>query len=248
MMITMDSAKGLKRIMKRSGARTQIQFAQRLGYKRENGLTRYLSGKYREKPLPEKLIKKLLDNVAGTGCPPVTRAEILRLSGIASLTEIEHTDSVHHNNVLTITGDYIPVFDVMDVITMGKPVDDTDTTVTPPGYIFYNRPLAKNERAIRLPDDSLAPTYPANAVAIVEIGGVPAPGKPVLVRVTAEDGSMTGAIRLYNHRGHGDDGSKVEVFESANPAFPDYRTLPQGVFPQAEAVGRVARVIITIDC
>ena len=246
MMMPMDSAEGLKRIMRRSGARTQIQFAQRLGYKRENGITRYLSGKYREKPLPEHLIKKLLDNVAGTGYPPVTRAEILEMSGIASLTELEQTDSVHGQNTVAIAGDYIPVLSVMDVITMSDPEDRRD--ISPPGYIFYNRPLAENERAIRLPDDSLAPIYPANAVAIVELGGTPQAGKPALVRITEADGSKSGAIRLYSHRGHADDGSKIEAFEATNDTFPDYRTLPKGVFPQVETVGRVARVIITIEC
>ena len=190
----------------------------------------------------------MLDNIAGTGCPIVTRAEILELSGIVALTDINHTDSVHGQNTLAITGDYIPVLSIMDVISMSDTDECGESTVSAPGYIFYNRPLKSNERAIRLPDDSLAPGFPADAVAIVELGAEGRPGKPVLVEITQADGSKSGAVRLYGHQGHADDGSKLEEFEATAPGYPTYRTLPGGVFPQARAVGRVTRVVITIEC
>jgi hypothetical protein len=239
-----NSGDSLEKLRLRAGIRSRTKFAKKLGYQNLSSLQRYLTGGERaHKPLPQPLIRRLLDNVAGTGCPPVTRAEILELSGIVALTDVSCEDSVHGQNTSIITGDYIPVVSIMDVITM----EDTANTITPPGYIFYNRPLKANERAIRLPDDSLAPTYPADAVAIVELGVDGSPGKPVLVRITQADGSQSGAIRLYNHQGHADDGSKTEIFE-AKPPYPNYRTLPHGVFPRVEAVGRVARVIITIEC
>jgi hypothetical protein len=243
----MNSGDSLERLRLRAGIGSMTKFARKLGYSNCSGLQRYTKGGERaHKPLPQSLVKRLLDNVTGTGYPPVTRAEILEISGIVTLTDTTHPDSVHGQNTVAIAGDYIPVLSIMDVITMDDPEDRRD--ISPPGYIFYNRPLAENERAIRLPDDSLAPTYPADAVAIVELGGTPQAGKPALVRITEADGSKSGAVRLYSHRGHADDGSKIEAFEATNETFPNYRTLPQGVFPQVEAVGRVSRVIITIEC
>jgi hypothetical protein len=248
-MKTMDSGESLEKVMMRIGTRSKTKFAKQLEYSNLSSLQRYLKGGERaHKPLPRSLVKRLLDNVAGTGCPPVTRAEILEMGGIVSFTKSEHTDSVCGQDSSIITGDYIPVVSIMDVITMRDDDSDSGYTVSLQGYIFYNRPLKANERAIRLPDDSLAPTYPADAVAIVELGATPRAGKPALVKITEADGSQNGAIRLYSHKGHADDGSKIEAFEATNEIFPNYRTLPYGVFPQVEAVGRVTRVIITIEC
>lgn len=243
----MDTATKLQNLMRRLGVRSQTKFAKKLGFRNLSSIQRYFDAGRGSLPVSKEMLQRMRDKIEGEGCPPVTVAEILELGGIAGLTDVKQEHSVNGQNTLIITGDYIPVFSIMDVITMLDSSEDTETTITPPGYIFYNRPLKANERAIRLPDDSLAPTFPADAVAIVELGTPGIPGKPVLLRITQEDGSRVGAIRLYNHRGHADDGSKVEVFE-AKPPYPNYRTLPHGVFPRVEAVGRVARVIITIEC
>lgn len=245
---TVDTATKLRNLMRRLGVRSQTKFAKELGFKNFSSIQRYFDVSRGSRPVSQEMLQRMREKIVGDGCPPVTVAEILDLGGIASLTRSGHEDSVHGQDSSIITGDYIPVVSIMDVITMREANDGDVNSASAPGYIFYNRPLKDNERAIRLPDDSLAPTYPADAVAIVELGAAPQAGKPALVKITEADGSQNGAIRLYSHKGHADDGSKIEAFEATNEIFPNYRTLPQGVFPQVEAVGRVARVIITIEC
>jgi hypothetical protein len=243
----MDTATKLQNLMRRLGVRSQTKFAKKLGFRNLSSIQRYFDVGRGNMPISQEMLQRMREKIEGEGCPPVTVSEILDLGGIALLTNEKQEHSVNGQNTLIITGDYIPVFSIVDVVTMQDGENEETHPISPPGYIFYNRPLKANERAIRLPDDSLAPTYPADAVAIVELGAEGSPGKPVLVRITQADGSQAGAIRLYNHQGHADDGSKIEVFKATAP-YPDYRTLPHGVFPRVEAVGRVTRVIITIEC
>ena len=244
----MNTATKLQNLMRRLGVRSQTKFAKKLGFRNLSSIQRYFDVERGNLPVSQEMLQRMREKIEGEGCPPVTVAEIFELGGIVGLTDGKQGHSIDGQNTLIITGDYIPVYSIMDVITMRDGSNEETIPVSPPGYIFYNRPLRPNERAIRLPDDSLAPTYPADAVAIVELGAPPCAGKPALVKITEADGSQNGAIRLYSHRGHADDGSKIEAFEATNDTFPNYRTLPQGIFPQVETVGRVARVIITIEC
>jgi hypothetical protein len=243
----MDSAEELRKIIKRCGM-SQGRFAQHLGYKQKNSILRYISGEYAGKPLPANLVRKLIKNVANTGCPPVTEAEILKLGGIASLIKTEAGRSIVGYNAAITSGCYIPVLSIGDAMNIEKEEGEA-RVLSPIKHVLSDRPLSGDEFSIELPDNSMAPKFPAGALAIVSPLGEGmslAPGQLAFLRVAYGDEAPQGVVRVYSLRGYTDSDEKIEDYKALNDGFPDYKVGRGGAL-RVKVVGRVVRVQVSYD-
>lgn len=240
----MDSAEGLRKIIKRCGM-SQGRFAQHLGYKQKNSIFRYISGEYADRPLPAPLIRKLLKNVTGTGSPPVTEREILNLSEIGTSTRTDSGRSIVSNEASLFTGHYIRVLRVDDAMN----IEEEARVLSPIKHVLSDRPLEGNEFSIELPDDSMGLKFPAGSLAIVKPlgeGSSLAPGQLAFLRVSHGGEEPHAAVRMYSLRGHTDSGEKIEDYKAINDGFPDYKVGRGGAL-KVKVVGRVVRVQVSYD-
>jgi phage repressor protein C with HTH and peptisase S24 domain len=243
----MDTAEKLKKLMHRLGIRSQTKFARRLGYPNLSSIQRYFDATRGASPIPREMMNRMKEKIEGDGCPPVTVTEIFELGGISALTESEQTHSLGGQNTSIITGHYIPVLSIVDAMNMTDLGKEGRDAISPLEYIFNYRQLGEDECAIRLPNDSMAPTLPAGSVAIIKLGAALEPGNIAFLKVTDADGHSRGEIRRYKLRGYS-HGVKLEKFEADSDAYPGYETGPDAAVPAVELVGRVIRVIITVEC
>ena len=241
-----DCRDGLQELWVLSGINTKEEFAKKLGLPRATSLSRYFpGGEYRGEILPSDLIKKLMEHIAYTGNPPVTPDKILELSGITSLTTTESSRSIVGYNAAITTGCFIPVLSIGDAMTI-QIEEGKALVLSPIEHALSDRHLDGDEVATRIPDDSMAPDFPAGALAIIKIGSGLEPGNLAFLKVTHADGHEVGELRRYKLRGFDDEG-KIEEFEAANDAYPSYRRRTAGQ-PAVEVRGRVVEVTIRIKC
>jgi hypothetical protein len=241
-----DCKDGLQELLALSGIKTKEEFAKRLGLPRSTSLTRYFpGGEYRGKILPPDLVDKLMKNIAHTGSPPVTPDKILELSGITNLTTTESSRSIVGYNAAMATGCFIPVLSIGDAMTI-KIEEGKALVLSPIEHALSDRNLDGDEIAIRLPDASMAPDFPAGALAIIKIGASLEPGSLAFIKITHDDGRELGEIRQYKLRGF-DIAGKIEEFKAINDAYPSYQQRADGC-PNVEVRGRVVEVTIRIKC
>ena len=244
----MDSAEGLKKLIVRSGEKSQTRFAKRLGYKGISSIQPYLNGDQKDKPLPWSLVNRMLKNVRNTGYPPVTEEEILSLSGIDALTKTEAGRSIVGYNAAIMTGCYIPVISLGDAMNIEEKEGEA-LVLSPIKHMLSDRPLEGNEFSIELPYDSMGLKFPAGSLAIVKPlgeGSSLAPGQLAFLRVSHGGEEPHAAVRMYSLRGYTDSGEKIEDYKALNDGFPDYKVGRGGAL-KVKVVGRVVRVQVSYD-
>jgi hypothetical protein len=247
----MDSAEGLKKLIVRSGEKSQTRFAKRLGYKGISSIQPYLNGDQKDKPLPWSLVNRMLKNVRNTGYPPVTEEEILSLSGIGALTKTEAGRSIVGYNAAITTGCYIPVLSIGDAMNIEEKEGEA-RVLSPIKHVLSDRPLCGDEFSVELPDDSMGVRFPAGSLAIVrpmKDGSPPlAPGQSAFLRITHADGSEEGVVRIYNLKGYSEiTGEKIEDYKALGDGFPSFKVGHGAAFPKVKLVGRVVQIKVTYD-
>lgn len=116
-------------------------FAQRAGYSHGSGVQRYIEPEY-DSALPNQVAIKLADALDGRGSPPITRAEVLVLTGITPHIEARPTDILPPRYMdlprdVPIYGTAVGTFSEDEnieqtVMEMGDPIDHF---IRPPGLL-----------------------------------------------------------------------------------------------------------------
>jgi hypothetical protein len=251
--MSVNGAAGLEGLFQRwrSGTdRSKAEFARALGYTQGISMARFFDErKFGARPLPEVLIKRLLNNVVGTGDPPITAKEIINLGGISALPITEDSRNIIATNAALLTGCFIPVLSIGQI--MGSEIQEGETqALSPPEHVLSDRELDGDEFAIWAPDDGMdAPVkggFPKGSLVIVREGAAPMLGHPALLKITHADGSVEAAIRTYVIQEYTPDGTPIGEFRPLNNICPKFVVRPPGEFPLIEVKGRVVEVRVTI--
>ncbi len=73
----------MRALIERAGYKS-AELARLMGYASASGFNRYELSGHGDKPIPAKVVKELMPHLVGRGSPPITREEVLALTGLVA--------------------------------------------------------------------------------------------------------------------------------------------------------------------
>jgi hypothetical protein len=174
--------------MERAGMSVRA-FAQAAGYAYGSGVQRYIEPDY-DAELPSQVARKMADALEGQGDPPIARAEVLLLTGIAPHIEAQPND-VLPPRYLEIPRD-VPIYSTgLGTFSEDEAIEQTMVDMSDP-LDWVRRPPGVADRkgiyGLYIQGESQSPRFEHGELVFADPGRPPMIGDDVVVYLKKEDG------------------------------------------------------------
>lgn len=190
----------LRRLVVERAGLSYERFARLIGLKGASSVQRYFTDE-RSTYLPVEWVRRVADNLAGLGAPPITREEVFELAG--PLPTVSTEDQKHTGvSEISLAARELSLYGAKDlpILGQGRAGDDS--------YVFENgasvraytmRPMelfnVRDAYAVYIHGDSMSPRFRHGELAYVDPARPPSPGDDVVIQMHDGQGFIKELVR-----------------------------------------------------